>query len=74
MFTGNAYDSLSTAGGVARKSVVGSPPGRDFPQTNGWIFWQFRGPDGTLRVLDDLRREFHERKVVSLVDGRRAEG
>jgi hypothetical protein len=73
VFKGNAYDSLSTAGGMARKSVVGSPPGRDFPQTNGWTCGQFRGPDGTLRVLDDLRREFHERKVVSLVDGRRAE-
>jgi hypothetical protein len=73
VFDGRAYDSLSTAGGVARKSIVGSPPGRVFPQTNGWTFWQFRSPDGTLRVLDELRREFHERKVVSLVDSRRAE-
>jgi Restriction Enzyme Adenine Methylase Associated len=72
VFEGSAYDSLSTAGGMARKSIIGSPAGRDFPQTNGWTFWQFRSPDGTLRVLDDLRREFHERKVVSLVDGRRA--
>jgi hypothetical protein len=73
VFQGTAYDSLSTAGGVARKSIAGSFPGRDIPQTNGWTFWQFRSPDGTLRVLDDLRRELHERKVVSLVDGRRAE-
>lgn len=73
VFQGSAYDSLSTAGGVARKSIAGSFPGRDIPQTNGWTFWQFRSPDGTLRVLDDLRRELHERKAVSLVDGRRAE-
>ena len=66
VFQGSPYDSLSLAGGVARKSVVGSPSGRDIPPTNGWTFWQFRSPDGTLRVLDDLRREFHERKVVSL--------
>ncbi len=73
VFQGSAYDSLSTAGGVARKSVAGPFSGRDIPQTNGWTFWQFRGPDGTLHVLDDLRRGFHERKVISLSDGRRVE-
>jgi hypothetical protein len=73
VFQGNAYDSLSTAAGVARKSVAGPFPGRDIPQTNGWTFWQFRGPDETLHALDDLRREFHEHKVVRLSDGRRAE-
>jgi len=73
VFQGTAYDSLSTAGGVARRSIAGPFPGRDIPQTNGWTFWQFRGSDGTLRVLDDLRRELHERKVVNLSDGRRAE-
>jgi hypothetical protein len=73
VFQGSAYDSLSTAGGVARKSVAGPFPGRDIPQTNGWTFWQFRGSDGTLHMLDYLRREFHERKVVNLSDGRRAE-
>ena len=71
VFDGAVYDSLSIAGGMARKSVTGSPPGRDYPQTNGWTFWEYRGPDGTLHPLDDLRRELHERKVVSLVDGRR---
>jgi hypothetical protein len=71
VFDGAVYDSLSTAGGMARKSVVGSPTGRAYPQTNGWGFWQYRGPDGTLHQLDDLRRELHERKVVSLGDARR---
>ncbi len=71
VFAGQPYDSLSLAGGMARKSIVGSPPGRDYPQTNGWTFWQYRRTDGTLGLLDDLRREFHERKIVSLVDARR---
>lgn len=71
VFNSAVYDSLSTAGGMARKSVTGSPVGRDYPQTNGWTFWEYRSPDGTLRPLDNLRRELHERKVVSLVDGRR---
>ena len=71
VFDGTVYDSLSTAGGMARKSVTGSPSGRDYPQTNGWTFWEYRGPDGTLHPLDDLRRELHERKVVTLADSRR---
>ena len=71
VFQGNAYDSLSTAGGVARKSIAGPFPGRDIPQTNGWTFWENRGPDGGLRLLDGLRREVHEGKVISLVSGRR---
>jgi len=72
VFDGVVYNSLSKAGGMARKSISGLPPGRDYPQTGGWTFWEYRGPDGALRPLDDLRRELYERKVVSLVDGRRA--
>jgi hypothetical protein len=30
------------AGGMARKSMIGAPEGRPYPQTNGWTFWQFR--------------------------------
>jgi hypothetical protein len=72
VFQGRGYDSLSLAGGMARKSVGGQFPGPKIPPTNGWTFWQFRGSDGVLHVLDDLRRELHERKVVNLIDGRRA--
>jgi hypothetical protein len=72
VFAGAVCDSLSMAGGMARTSVVGPYPGRDYPQTNGWTFWEYRGPDGTLHPLDELRREFYERKVVSLGDARRA--
>ncbi len=50
------YDSLSTAAGMARKSVVGAPPGREYPQTNGWTFWRFRDADGRLVVIDVLRQ------------------
>jgi hypothetical protein len=71
VFQENTYDSLSTTGGVARKSVAGPFPGRDIPQTNGWTFWEYRGPDGGLRVLDDLRRAVHDGKVISLASGRR---
>jgi hypothetical protein len=60
------YDSLSTAAGMARKSVIGETPGRPYPQTNGWTFWQFRGPDGELRELDALRRQLHKGKIVAL--------
>jgi len=56
---------------MARKSIVGSPPGRDYPQTNGWTFWQYRRTDGALHQLDDVRRQFHERKVVLIPAGRR---
>jgi len=72
VFAGEAYDSLSTAGGVARKSVAGPFPGRDIPQTNGWTFWEYRGPDDSLHQLDSLRRAVHDGKVISLASGRRA--
>lgn len=57
---------------MARKSVAGAPTGREYPQTNGWTFWQYRQPDGTLRYVDGLRRDLHERKVVHLDEVRRA--
>jgi hypothetical protein len=58
-FGGQSYDSLSTAAGMARKSVIGATPGRPYPQTNGWTFWQFRDPKtGDLREVDSLRQAF----------------
>ncbi len=66
VFGGVVYDSLSTAGGMARKTIVGSPPGRAYPQTNGWTFWEYETADGRRRPLDDLRRQLFERKVVRL--------
>jgi predicted type IV restriction endonuclease len=58
-FGGETYDSLSTAAGMARKTVIGSPPGRSYPQTNGWTFWQYRdAATGEPRELDLLRKQY----------------
>jgi hypothetical protein len=58
VFSGEAYDSLSTAAGMARKSVVGAPEGRPFPPTNGWTFWQYRNELGDLQELDHIRKRY----------------
>ncbi len=55
-FNGQAYDSLSTAAGMARRSIVGAKPGRKYPQTNGWTFWRFRDAGGQWEQLDELRQ------------------
>ncbi len=55
-WNGASYDSLSTAAGMARKSIIGAPPGREYPQTNGWGFWRFRDSDGRLVPVDELRQ------------------
>jgi hypothetical protein len=52
---GTRFDSLSTAAGMARKSVIGAPPGREYPPTNGWTFWRHRDEDGRLAFVDVLR-------------------
>jgi len=61
MFAGESYDSLSTAGGMARKQVIGAPPDRPYPQTNGWTFWQYRDDKGDLHELQVLRKSYLER-------------
>lgn len=51
--------SLSTAGGLARKSVIGTSDGRPYPQTNGWTFWQYRDEDtGGVHPISKLRQRF----------------
>jgi Restriction Enzyme Adenine Methylase Associated/Type I restriction enzyme R protein N terminus (HSDR_N) len=63
-FAAESYDSLSTAGGMARKSVIGAPPGRLYPQTNGWTFWLYRdAASGELRLVDDLRQQYLQRQA-----------
>lgn len=62
-FGEGSYDSLSTAGGMARKSVIGAPPGRPYPQTNGWSFWLCRDSSGELCSIDELRQEYLKRHV-----------
>jgi hypothetical protein len=61
VFAGEAYDSLSTAGGMARKQVVGAPPDRPYPQTNGWTFWHFRNEQGQSQEIEALRKGYIER-------------
>jgi len=58
-FGGEPSLTLSAAGGIARKSVLGTSPRERPPATNGWTFWLFRDPKtGSLRDMDSLRREF----------------
>ncbi len=54
-FGDTAYNSVSVAAGMARASVIGAPPGRKYPQTNGWTFWRFHDRDGQVRELNVLR-------------------
>ena len=62
-FDGQVYESPSTAAGMARKSVIGAPSGRPFPQTNGWTFWMYSDEDGgRLRQIDNLRRHYLARQ------------
>ena len=63
LFGHDTCETLSAAGGVARKSVLGTSPQEPPPATNGWIFWQFRDPkSGNLRDMDSLRQEFLAQK------------
>lgn len=65
--SGELYDSLSTAGGMARKSVIGSPAGKPYPQTNGWIFWKFRDSEtGKLTEINVLRQKYLKRSLPDL--------
>jgi hypothetical protein len=59
VFDGETYRSLSLAAAFARKSVIGAPEGRKYPQTNGWIFWKYRNPQtGDLEEIDVLRQRY----------------
>ena len=49
---------------MARKSVIGAPAGRPYPQTNGWTFWMYSdGDSGDLREIDLLRAGKVEQQV-----------
>ena len=42
---GERYDSLSAAGGMARKEhFEGDLAGRPYPPTSGWTFWRIKDP------------------------------
>ena len=59
VFDGEAYKSLSLAAAFARKSVIGTPTGRKYPQTNGWTFWKYHdSKTGKLEEIDVLRQRY----------------
>ena len=56
-FTGQVYGSLSVAGQMARRSVIGTD---QRAQTNGWTFWKYRDSAGEWREVDSLRQALWE--------------
>jgi RAMA domain-containing protein len=59
VFDGETYNSLSLAASYARKSIIGAPAGRKYPQTNGWVFWKYRDAEtGQLEEIDVLRQKY----------------
>ncbi len=57
----DVYDSLSSAAGAARASVIGLREDGRSPPTNGWTFWNVPGPGNEATPLEDLRRQFLSR-------------
>jgi hypothetical protein len=61
---GMSFDSLSTAAGMARKTVVGAPAGREYPSTNGWEFWLYLDEVSGKRLpMSQARKLWNERNV-----------
>ena len=66
VFDGKPYNSLSTAGGMAKKRMIATPSGKPYPPTNGWDFWKYQEPgSGKLLDLDPLRQEYLRRRTPS---------
>jgi hypothetical protein len=58
-FGAERYGSLSMAAAMGRRSVIGAPPGRKFPNTNGWLFWKYQDSEtGKLEVVNRLRQKY----------------
>lgn len=56
-FQSQLFGSLSVAGMMARRSIIGQDRRA---QTNGWTFWKFRGKDGSLHAVDEVRQQLWE--------------
>jgi hypothetical protein len=60
VFDGETYRPLSLAASYARKSIIGAPEGRKYPQTNGWVFWKYHDPRNVSephKILSGKRKE-----------------
>ena len=57
-FGKDTFDSLSTAAGTARATVIGLRTDGHYPQTNGWSFWRMQGPGGKPVPVDDARQRY----------------
>jgi hypothetical protein len=55
---GNAYSSLSSAGGAALTSIIGRNAKGAKRVTDGWEFWCFRDAEGSLKAIGDLRQRY----------------
>jgi hypothetical protein len=59
VFDGETYRSLSLAASYARKTIIGAPEGRKYPQTNGWAFWKYHDKETEkLEEIDVLRQRY----------------
>jgi hypothetical protein len=59
VFDGETYKSLSLAASYARKSIIGAPEGRKYPQTNGWVFWKYADSETErFEEIDVLRQRY----------------
>jgi hypothetical protein len=61
VFGGRSYPSLSTAAGMARRSVLGPSEDGKSPPTNGWTFWRVKDLDGRLQTLEAVRNRLWQR-------------
>jgi hypothetical protein len=58
-FDGKRYNSSSAAGGAAIRKATG----RQAASADGWKFWRYRDPSGSLVPLVNVRQEFLTRKA-----------
>lgn len=59
---GETFNSLSHAGGHARKTIIGAPPGKKYPHTAGWQFWRYRNAEGEMVEMHELRLRYQDSK------------
>lgn len=66
-FDGKSYEAISTAAGMARAKVLGTPSSEKPPATNGWTFWLFKNADGQLQEIGNLRQQHLRQQKLKIV-------